>query len=231
MFGLRAGKALLLILIVLTTTTCFRCDPEQDWEGLDVRFVLSFSIQPSSETVRVGDTLWLTAQMDDEIPEYTSGRKYKLVDFDFNCNIGFFELTGRELGLSQQPGAAERFTIANKVGSIDNIRDTFADLNLVYQNQQYVCRIGIVPTNAGVYSINFLFPRGLDFSGIDFGYSENGKRFRPYYALMYYVINNGTANNVDLMRAHCKLGSDLDPETGIVFYEQKGTFTFRVVAK
>jgi hypothetical protein len=106
---------------------------------------------------------------------------------------------------------------------------------LVQYAVTYHYQIGLIGTSTGIYTVNFLWP--IDLHGlpeeqvdlrsvIDLG-EENGRPRVPVYEAFYFVVNNGE-NNFEMFKEHCKAASIDDPSTINLFYEQKGTFTFRV---
>lgn len=175
------------------------------------------------------DTLWITAEFNDSILDFNSNKRIKIPDFDFLSTIGFFKLIGKQIFFADQPGAVESFRFVNTIGSIANLRDTFADFKFAYTNGSYSCRIGVMPKSTGVFSINFLRPPELDLSNtLKLPDTPEGRKVLPLYRNIYYVINEGQTN-FELYKKHCEASSERLVTTDNIYYEQKGTFTFRVV--
>jgi hypothetical protein len=63
---------------------------------------------------------------------------------------------------------------------------------------------------------------------IDLGITPNGRKKIPVYEAFYFVVNEGVTN-FELFKEHCKAESIENPAPINVYYEQKGSFTFRVV--
>ncbi|KXK31558.1 MAG: hypothetical protein UZ12_BCD005000290 [Bacteroidetes bacterium OLB12] len=208
-----------------------KCEKEEPPFFQELIFVLNLEINPKDSIVVKDDTLWITAEFNDSILEYNSNKHLKIPDFDFLNTIGFFKLIGNQITFSNQPGAIESFQFINTIGSISNLRDTFADFNLTYDNNNgnYSCKIGVIPKTEGVFSINFLRPRELDLSEvIKLPDTPEGRKVLPFYRNIYYVINGGQTN-FDLYKKHCIASSERLVTTDNIYYEQKGTFTFRVI--
>jgi len=218
----------ILSLILFLGLSASRCEDEKIPVYQDIIFLLNFEIKPSDSLIKKNDTLWIAGQISDSVLEYNSNSSIKISDFDFQNTIGFFRLTGKEKLLSDQPGALESFQFVNLLGSIINLRDTFADFRLAYADGVYSYRIGVIPKSKGVFSINFLRPVQLELeNAIAFPDTSNGRKTLPVYRAIYYVINDGKTN-FDLYKKHCIASSEILVTTDMIFYEQKGTFTFRV---
>lgn len=216
----------LFILLVFTSSQCER-DDAPIFE--DFIFVLpSFSINPSDSIITKGDTLWLIADIPDTLFELNSGRYYQIQKPFLVSSIVARRLITKELYYSQQPGAIASFDFINKLGSIGNLSETFGTLKLEWINNHYRVLIGILPTRVGVYSISLLNPEEFDLSSINLGFSTDGRKRIPVYRHIYYSINNGNTN-FELFRKHCRAVSVDFPTVGNIFYEQRSTFTFRVV--
>jgi len=218
----------ILSLILFLGLSASRCEDEKIPVYQDIIFLLNFEIKPSDSLIKKNDTLWITCQFSDDILDYNSNSSFKIPDFEFQTRIGFFKLIGKDRIFSSQPGAVESFQFISLIGSITNMRSTFADFNSTYASGFYTCRIGVIPKFKGVYSINFLSPDKLDISKNIFFPNTNDKRITiAKYRTIYYVINDGKTN-FDLYKKHCIASSEILVTTDMIFYEQKGTFTFRV---
>jgi len=219
-----------IILLLLLTISAFRCDPEQDPEFVFMIFTLPISVSPATSEISIGDTLWITSDFPDTIREYNSGEYYKLENFNFNFSLGLFQLVDNQKSISEQPGATSSFNFSQEVGSITFFGETFSDYNFVYSQEKYLSRIGIIPQSIGVFCVNFLGPSQLDLeSVIDLGKTQDGRQRIPAYRNMYFTINEGLNNNFDLFQENCRAISLELPIPDNIYYEQKSTFTFRVV--
>lgn len=227
-FKVQGVVSLALLLISLTGS---RCEREEAPMYRDFIFVLPFEINPTDSLISLGDTLWLTAEFDNKIEDFISNEKIELIDFNFRTRVGFFKLTGKNIGLPNQPGATDFFQVINKKGLIFNPRDTFTDFKFDYTSGTYSCEIGILPKSKGVFCLNFLSPAPEDINlskTIILPDTSDDRRVIPLYRNIYYVINEGITN-FDLYKKHSVASSEILVTTDNIYYEQKGTFTFRVV--
>ena len=220
------------VTIALASLFLQSCPDKIDVDFVELRFALPYSIEPNRVEYKIGDTLWLSANFPDTVYEFLSKDHIKVIDYGFPTYLGFRKLISKDITLSQQPGAAASFEVVNKLGKTTTQFETFNPIEIIYENGHYKCLIGIIPTQVGVFCINFLSPKedAIDFSSIDLGYNSKGIKRRGYYTQFYYVINSGETN-VDLLRANNKLSSDnpMYMTSSNLYYEQKGTFTFKVV--
>ncbi len=227
-----------LLLLFFIATSAFQCDPEKDPEFVQLIFIIPLSISPPSDEFQLKDTVWVKGDFPDTLLEYYSGKYYKLSNFDFKTRLGISKLISSNLYFGEQPGSLESFEIFNKVGKLDNLRDTFSDLHFNYSNNNYHCKIGLIPNATGIYNISFLWPinlHGTENEKIDLrpyinlGEGADGRKLVPLYDAFLYVVNDGLTN-FDLLTQNSKVVSVENPESfKEVYYEQKGSFTFRVV--
>jgi hypothetical protein len=198
-------------------------------------FIIPINITPQANEISIGDTLWVSGIFPDTLLEHHSGKYYKLPNFDFKSKLCLRQLTNKSVLISDQPGAFENFQIISKVGGMSRIGSICGDIDFEYAQEKYHYQIGLIGTSTGIYTVNFLWP--IDLHGlpeeqvdlrsvIDLG-EENGRPRVPVYEAFYFVVNNGE-NNFEMFKEHCKAASIDEPSTINLFYEQKGTFTFRV---
>ena len=215
----------ILIFSLLFLESCKKETPD----FVELRFVLPYSIEPNKAAYKIGDTLWLSANFPDTVLEYLSRDYIKVKEYHFPTSLGFLKLISNQFNLGKQPGAAASFNVVNKLGKTTTQFETFNPFEVVYIDGHYKCLIGIIPKQAGVFCLNFLSPKaeGINFNFIDLGYNADGVKRQGYYSQFYYIINGGNVN-VDVLRANCLLSSDSDTTSSLLYYEQKGTFTFEV---
>jgi hypothetical protein len=230
-----AGKAYLLLFF--TIFCAFRCEEEKQPEFVFMSFVIPISIRPVTEEVALSDTLWIQGSFADTLLEYYSGEYYKLAGFDFKSKLCLRELTTDLKYISDQPGAFDKFNISNLIGSVAQVSSICGAFNLIYSQGKYHYRIGLKPTTPGVYCINFLWP--IDLHGmpeeqidlrsvIELDNSADGRQRIPVYEAFYFEVNNGDTN-FDLFKQNCRSAAVENPVPINIYYEQKGSFTFRVV--
>lgn len=230
------ASGLIGLMLFIISTTIVGCDKEKSPEFVEMTFVIPFSVTPI-RSIKIGDTLWLSADFPDTILELNSMKYYKLINMDFKELFAVFKLSNNDLTISQQPGGLNAFTILEKKGTLNDPSETFADLKFSYANEKYSFMAGFVPSTVGIYCINFTWPReregfdaGLHLENyIDLGVTNDGRKRIPRHKATYVVINNGETN-FDLFHQNCKAVSLSVPIVEAnVYYEQKGTFTFQVV--
>jgi len=217
-----------LLLLILVSTTASRCGDE-DPEYVLLTFVLPFSVTPVDPEINLGDTLWAEASFSENLEEYNSKEIIAVKNLDFQSKIGLFELVSNSFDISDQPSAVDFFDFVPKAGTIPFVGATFSPFTMQYQDNAYTFRVGLVPKKTGVFSVNFLPPRDLDLrQAVDLRVNSAGQKKLPTFEFLLFDINNGNTN-FDLFKQHCKAIS-LENDVFInVYYEQKGTFTFRVI--
>ncbi|NVO32471.1 hypothetical protein [Hymenobacter lapidiphilus] len=214
------------------------CEPKPEDEFTDFIFQLPFQMT-ARDTISIGDTLWLTADISDQLREFNSGSTYKVTprDFEFKTLLGLRELTFPDKDLADQPSATESFLFVDKTGSLTRRGTTFSPVNYAYANEGYKLRIGLVPRQQGVFCLNFLNGWGgssakptptPDLSYLLTNPAPNGGRRIGFLDGFYHYINEGNTNFY-LFKQHCFATSlKNNPSVGNVNYEQEATFTFVV---
>jgi len=230
--------SLCLISLIFFSTTAFRCNDDNDEEFVFMSFIIPLSMTTESSAIKVGDTLWLTADFPDELIEFNTNKTFSIPNFNFKTRIVFNRLIGNQLNFSDQPGSADNFVIVNKLGAVTNLQGTFGDFILEYQDGKYSCEIGFIPTSKGIFSIGFLW-KGNGAECTYFGDcidikdvvklppTPEGKKRTPVYHAFYHVINNGEVN-YDLLLQHSK-GVIVESNIDDIYYLRKGTFTIQVI--
>lgn len=208
------------------------CDDEPcAWQNLI--FVMPMSVEPSDSIVQLGDTLWISAAIDDSLYEYHTKKRYRLVDFNFGqTSIGVTRLVDKNQDLAGQRSAASAFQVVIELGTITYLGSTFIDFKFLYDQEKhkYRLRMGFVAKRTGVYCFAPLPPVDLPYMGVvDLGKAENGATITPVYRALFFPINEGN-NNFELFKEHCFDSSALNPANYVDNnYIRYGTFTFRVV--
>ena len=220
-----AGSTSLLLLLLLSLSA-IRCEKEEPpvWE--DFIFVIPLRMTPPDSIVRKGDTLWLTASIPDTVLEYNSKRYYRLYESPFGTVFTLNKLVNREWFLGDQPGAVSLFRFENRTGFVHHLSQSFGSITYVYRHNRYELEIGIIPSARGVFAFSMMAPSQFDLSYLTLEPAEDGRRRVPVYRGFFFVINEGQTN-FSLYKAHCKPGNQASRAT--FFFEQKGTFTFRVI--
>lgn len=226
-----------LLLLTLLTLTGARCGDDKDPEFVFMAFLIPITISPPVEDFQVGDTLWISGSFPDTLEEFYSGNYYRLENFDFKSKICLHKLVDKQKNVSEQPGAFNYFSIFNDIGRLEQISSICGEVSFNYSLGKYHYKIGLLAHTHGIFTVNFLWP--IDLHGmpdeqidlksiIDLGTTLDGRRKIPIYEAFYFVVNEGITN-FDLFKEHCKAESITNPAPINVYYEEKGSFTFRVI--
>ncbi|MCX7638101.1 MAG: hypothetical protein N2044_09690 [Cyclobacteriaceae bacterium] len=217
-----------LLLLTLLTLSGARCEDDKDLIHVFMIFEIPVTVQPPSETIKVGDTLWLEGHFPDTLKDIHTGNFYQLKNFDFKSKICINRLLNNQLYLSQQQPAFGEF---NYVGGTNQTSSVCGNFLINYLSNSYSYKVGFIPLKTGIFNIFINRPITLDGmpenridleSYIDLGYTADGRKRIPVYEAFKFIINNGNTN-FDLYQQYCKPGIDVVPS------EELGSFTFRVV--
>ncbi len=221
-----------LVLFLAITFTSMRCEENKVQIFERIRFELPFTIIPFDSIVRIGDTLWITAHIPDSIRDWNTGNRYRLIDFDFDLSLVVRKLIDKYKPVGDQPGATSVFDFIIEDGTL-YLFETFNDFKMAYRDDYYSFRVGIIPKATGVYCFNFLSPPANTTFNlrkvIKLENTPDGRERVPVYDGTYIIVNEGTHTNFDLFKKHCRAISLELPSPSNIYYEQKGSFTFRVV--
>lgn len=222
-----AGYSLLFSLSVVLLAA--RCD-DNEVKFQFLTFELPMTITPSDSIVKIGDTLWVMADIPDSLLDFNTKKKFKVPNFDFGqTSLVIHELVDKTKSIIFQRSAALDFNNIAKVGVITFPGETFVDFTFQYDSDKnkYLLKLGFIPTKVGTYSFSFLAPKELLYKGIiNLGEGSNGIKLSPVYQSLVFPINNGI-NNFELYRTNCLDVSDGPPEDYKKNYRYV-TFTFRV---
>ncbi|HNC65276.1 MAG TPA: hypothetical protein PKG70_12625 [Chitinophagales bacterium] len=196
-----------------------------------LNFLYPVSITPNSDTINVGDTLWIDVNLPDSIYDNTNNRKFYLPSFDFQSYMSVRKLVDKTIDYGDQQYAASKFNTFNQVGNI-SIGGAFAiDYLPVYQNNHYVFKGAIIPKDTGVYCLvftNLSYEQRLtDFLGLEQikSLAPNANRFNILLDFIDFKINNGNTH-YNIFTQHCK--SNNDAPSNLYWKEENYIYTFVV---
>ncbi|HMP31828.1 MAG: hypothetical protein KF725_10560 [Cyclobacteriaceae bacterium] len=218
------GSWSLLLLLLLSA----KCNEEKDPEFVFMTFEIPITINPTGETLTLGDTLWINGQFSDTLLDIHSGKYFKLKNFDFKSKICISRINNNQLYTSQQQPAFNEFSYYGDVYQTSSI---CGPVTFNYSNGQYFYKVALIPKNTGVF--NIFVNRPVDLHGfpdeqidlvpyINLGVASDGRKKIPVYEAFLFIVNNGSTN-FELFKQYAKPGTDIVPS------EEKGSFTFRVV--
>lgn len=216
-----------LLAFALSLTLLISCT-DKFAGAFEARFEIPLQVLPAKETFRMGqDTVWVVFALPDTVYDRETKKYYRFNNFDFKTRIGFFKLKPN-LYLAEQEGALPYFTVIGTEGVLENKRLTYCYLTLIYRNNHYYGRVGIIPKQAGVYTLLF-DSRYSHLAGgpkPDVAPIDTGGKYMALQEL-YYIVNQGKTN-FPLFKANANQSYDHAPSESNQVTEQLSTFTFRV---
>jgi hypothetical protein len=139
----------LFIIGVLTLNGCKNC--ESDEYGAELELIVPIETTPLSETIRVGDTLWITADFDKEVMLKDRPLSIRLDDFNFFSEIVVSEITDTTENYSID------IEIIEEVGQISFLPlQTAITYPVFYEEREdsYHLKGGIVFNQEGLFFVN-----------------------------------------------------------------------------
>lgn len=232
---MKALVACFCLLVVLSVTGITGCKPKQYPVIVPLVLLAPATITPTNSILHLGDTLWVTANFSDSLLDLNSGHRYRVrpQDLTLSTFIAVHKLQG-----PGQPniGIASTLRVIEKVGKLSIGGATTGVFSPVYDGHFYRARFGLIPTQSGIISISLLLspidgPRafGNFIPFIQFPPDVQGQEQKAVLDNMYFVINEGKANNYDLYRQQFTIDPETSgaPDTGL-FYGRNSTFTVEV---
>lgn len=196
-----------------------------------VNFLYPVTITPNSDTINVGDTLWIYVNFPDSIYDNTNSRKFYLPNFDFQNYMSVEKLIDKTKTYANQQYAASKFNTFNQVGNI-SIGGAFAiDFQPVYQNNHYVFKGAIIPKDTGVYCLvftNLSYEQRLtEILGMEQVklLAPDANNFNIKLDFIDYKINNSNTH-YNIFTQHCKSGND--SPANLYWKEENYIYTFVV---
>ncbi len=207
------------------TTTCFK----------EYQFTFPVSIQPTQDTLNIGDTIWVGMEIPAEIiNEVDSEMVFFInpVNFDFKFSLSRIDTVLIDYyGDSIRPSAINNFSIINVEGETDvivpssNPSISYLDVTPVTIGE-IVQRIkfGLIPGQIGVYKIGF-FNLSRSFENIE---SFEGDECESIVRDINFNLNNSLDNNnYDLFLYYTPSGSKWWYDFDVHLDEGKYVFVVR----
>jgi len=196
-----------------------------------INFLYPVSITPNTDTINVGDTLWIEVNLPDSIYDNTNSRKFYLPSFDFQSYMSVRKLVDNTANWSFQLNSSNNFNTKNNIGSIYKTTSSSIDFQPVYQNNHYVFKGAIIPKDNGVYCLvftNFSYEQRLtEILGLEQikPLAPDANNFSIKLDFIDYKINNGNTH-YNIFTQHCK--SNNDAPSNLYWKEENYIYTFVV---
>lgn len=156
MFFKQSNSVLLQVLLLTLAGWQFQCHRPVDCREAVYNFELGLKAYPDKDSIHIGDSLWLEVN---ESTTFTDVRTGRVVDYSGAANLG------SAIGFQQLSNSSSQFSIsaAQKFdfSLVQGVEAHSADPTLYHEylftevNGAYGFKLGIVPREAGIYSIVF----------------------------------------------------------------------------
>ncbi len=196
-----------------------------------VNFLYPVTITPNSDTIKVGDTLWIDVNLPDSIYDNTNSRKFYLPNFDFQSYMSVRKLIDITSNWSFQLNSSNNFNTNNSIGNLYKTTSSSIDFEPVYQNNHYVFKGAIIPKDTGVYCLvftNLSYEQRLtEILGMEQikPLAPEANNFNIKLDFIDFKINNGNTH-YNIFTQHCK--SNNDAPSNMYWKEENYIYTFVV---
>lgn len=210
---------------------CERPDPVV----LPLLLVAPATLTPTAATVRVGDTLWVETNYSDSLLDLNSNRRYRIRPQDMVLGTAFAATFLHGNG-QLDTGAASTLQVVPRTGKAWGGGSFTGRFEPGYDGHFYHAKFGLAPTQQGILAISLMLvlPGGVQAYGtflpfLEFPPDAQGREQKAVIDFMYFIMNEGQANNYDL---YCR-NVTVNPQTAnlpskSLIHPQQSTFTVEV---
>jgi len=142
----------LAILLLTYITSVFATCKKENCSENNYSFLLGVQARPDTDSIRVGDTLWVRIDESNQLRDQSTGQ---VIDFSEAANLSFVFGLGKVISAIQVDDAAAFFDYyirkGKYVGSFNTSR--FRNFGLDELNGRYYLEIGFIPKQTGIYRI------------------------------------------------------------------------------
>ena len=200
-------------------------------EEVFFEFEMPYTVSPATDTIRVGDTLLLTANFSDTLYEALRGERIPMECFRFNVLMTTWELVNPGGNLAQQRGATNAFSFLFGPENGEVTSAVFANVRPVCQQGRYRFELRMVARRAGVFAFR-LQDQTADFIQLPERLAPSTPELRriPVVNVNRYIINEGRTNfDLFLKNARRSLVNNNWPAQGLwPKLEEYGVYTVAV---
>lgn len=186
---LRTGACLAIVSSLFSFISCGKkkdCSGGLGSNQINLRFELPVKIYPAKDTFKVGDTMWIEQEFNDQLVNLNNNQTYKFENFNFKASLSIHDLNVDGIYSYQNP------LIIVYVGTSKGESGTSMDFE--YENNKYHFKAAFIPNRKGLYMMNFgsaIGPKGAD--------TKITECKNEYYE--FFTITNGnTDNNYEMMK-------------------------------
>jgi hypothetical protein len=171
------------------------CQKRQEVEEVFFEFEMHFTVTPAADTIRVGDTLLLTADFSDTLYEALGGEWIPMECFHWNMFLVTRQLINPDQHFGwQKPGTnAFGFLFAPNNGEVTSA--DFAIVRAICKNGRYQFKLQLVAKEPGVFAFR-LQDQTAGFIQLPDRLAPSTPELRriPVVRLNRYIINDGQTN-------------------------------------
>jgi hypothetical protein len=203
---------LFLLFVGVQSSTCHKQPCETTYH-----FEIPFSIT-ERDSFRIGDTIWLSSQISDNLVDKTTNQSIDVSKFDFQIRCGMYRMD-----TTQFDEAEKYFEFINKTGKMEMTIASTIDTKLVYQKEtnssSRVVKIGMIPKKIGIFKISFANLTD-DITNVKLTQSNCIESLK-----FLYTMNEGREFNYYLLKNNLLPFPILTEEA----YKKEGNYVFKII--
>jgi hypothetical protein len=152
-----------IALCIAALLLCMACKKDPQIERVFFEFEMPFTVTPDTDTLRVGDTLRITAKFSDSLFDNISNKKYHVPQFEFNNNIASIrKLIDSSKQIIDQTPAIPFFKLISNNDQVKTISNSSVTFTITSSLNFYFFSIDLIAKQPGVYAIWLLNGFGPD---------------------------------------------------------------------
>lgn len=186
---------IVLICSLLVLVSSSSCERKDCGFGGPYLFEMKAELSPKQDTFKVGDTITVVSEFDDNVFERNTQTSYKLEDFPFYPIISFVELDTIPIFMSVRNfrfifPSSFNFNIAYLDRGTSFVKGTY-----LYEKKDYKLQFKFIPRRAGLFG----FGLGSTLQPLE-GDQDFPGRCGKKESDAYVVLNNGEENNIQMLQ-------------------------------
>jgi hypothetical protein len=201
---------LLSLFALMQSSTCHKqaCETTYDFE-------IPFSIT-EKDSFRIGDTIWLSSQISDNLVDKTTNQSIDVSKFDFQIRCGMYRMD-----TTQFDEGEKYFEFVNKIGKMEMTFASRIDTKAIYQKETNSrgLKVGMIPKKVGLFKISF-YNLTADITGIKLTQGDCLETLN-----MIYTMNEGREFNYYLLEKSLRPYPILTEEA----YKKEGNYVFKII--
>ncbi|WP_119079774.1 hypothetical protein [Chitinophaga alhagiae] len=218
-----------LFIAIALISACGEKEP--DYVNIWLHFEAKLKVYPTKDTINIGDTIWIEANIPDTLLEITRKQYYKIDRKYLSGLLSFQRLVNPATGLAMQDGVADTYGSEAVLGTLGKVSSSFIRYNFETDDALGRFKFAFIPKVTGVHHISTLTDSpgtyGTLQSHIELGLNAEGKKQVARIERIYFRFNEA-GSGYHIFKQHCYAVSEKTDHHSATYIERDGAYTFVV---